>query len=864
MTAFTLEYDMDNYGMDAHVDLLAPAAIVEIDTDSPLHSISGLENFATVFAVFYSSGSPLGVRVLPINGDSCLVSDIDAAAAGFKNQKLRAELTKYAVPSTHEFDSSSLAQPIVNVIIPTCNRPDLLMRCLDGLRAQSYLPGRIIVVDNCPDRGDIKALLKLRYPDVSYLVCSAPGVSAARNTGAKIADSEYLAFLDDDVRPSPQWLENLIKSIHSDSRIAISTGLILPAEIKTESQAKMEALGGFNGGFRSRFVLPPHNSMSAEIDSLDFPKLGVGCNFLVRRASYKRVNGFDEEIGAGLGTDGEDVDFFSRVIQSGHIATYEPSAVVYHHHRQTEPALQDQLLRAARSTGYLWGRLSRTQPQLKASAKSLFWKYFRLQFSEALRASFRPGILSGKIRRNKLFLYCKGYLYGRFSRKGEGLSLWESTSEIKEDMAGRQPVAVRQLDLFRNLPRYLLFEGCAEAEIQVFCGDKYYTSLRIPITESVISIQQISAAIPDRIVEDIVNELRSSRSIVPPLESYQHAGLLMSGRIKLDRKLTYRPSVTVVIPTRDRPEDLNDCLWRISRQDYDGHFEVIVVDNNSHSGLSQPVVEKYPGFIYLSCDKPGAAATRNTGFRRAQGEIIVITDDDVLAPEGWVRRISEEFWRHDVWMVTGSVLPFELNSCAEISFEDGHGFLMGERVIEATGSVFRRSRHLPMAALGVSANMAFRRCILDNPEIGGMSETLGPGTAAGAGEDPEFIYRVLKEGHTVLFEPSIWIYHRHRRSMKEMYRQMYNYGKSATATYLHILIEYRDYRAVIALLFDIPRGLLAMVFKSDRTYWKLGVFEIMGYISGYAAFWKARIKDRRYNSKAIVVPPTVPANEHVN
>ena len=856
MTAFTLEYEID-----ARIDLLAPACTISIDLDEPVHSVSGLDQFSTVYAVFYSCGRPLGVSVLPIHGGKCIASNIKKAAKLYKLQKLRAELEEYIEILSDKPDASAVLKPGITVIIPTCNRPVLLDKCLKGLMAQTLQPERIIVVDNCPVSGNVQSLLDENYPDVEYVECLVAGVSAARNTGASKADSEYLAFLDDDVMPSPGWLENICNPVLQDVRVALVTGLVFPAEIVTESQAKMEALGGFNGGFRARWVLPASGNEDKLYTHLDLPMLGAGCHFLIRRNVFEQIGGFDEQIGAGLGIDGEDTDFYARAIDAGHIYAYEPSATVQHHHRRSEEDFEKQFIRAAWSTGYLLGRIARKQLRLRKSANKYFRKYIVLLGSQAIDATFKPDILSGHLRRRKFGQYIRGYVKGRFTEDEVELSLWRPTTEIRTGIIDRPPVKVLQLDLCRPMPVCMDCSGYSAAEVQLFCGEKYISSLRLSVSDSSINSRQVLSGIPDAVLNVIVKNIKSHQLASAPIEGFLKEGIAELKHIPLDRNLARRPPVSVVIPTRNRPDELAECLWRIARQDYDGKMEILVVDNDQASGLTRPVVEQFEDAEYLVCDKPGSSATRNTGFFRARGEIVVLADDDVLVPPGWVRNMVDKFSRQDVWMVNGPVLPYALSTPAEVEFEYLGGFPSRSTTIEMTGSSFRRNRLFPTVVLGVSANMAFRRSILENPKIGGMSEILGAGLPTGGGEDPELTYRILKEGHTVVFDPSIWVHHQHRKTTGDLSRQLYGYGKSGSAFFLHLLLVHKDFRALPFLLFIEPYKLLMLSLKSEARYSRYWLTELWGFFAGFPAYFFSRIKDRRFTISTINRQDTVTAAE---
>ena len=71
---------------------------------------------------------------------------------------------------------------------------------------------------------------------------------------------------------------------------------------------------------------------------------GTGANFAFQRDVLSKVGDFDEALGAGTATrGGEDLDMFVRVLLDGHAIVYQPTAVVWHHHRSDDDALLSQM-----------------------------------------------------------------------------------------------------------------------------------------------------------------------------------------------------------------------------------------------------------------------------------------------------------------------------------------------------------------------------------------------------------------------------------------------------------------------------------------------------------------------------------------
>jgi glycosyltransferase involved in cell wall biosynthesis len=102
---------------------------------------------------------------------------------------------------------SSLTVPKISIIIPTCNRPDLVTRAIQTVQNQDFDQSiEIIVVINGNDQITTAALSHLSTPQLHVLQISEAGASHARNAGVNAARSEWIAFLDDDDEWFPEKL----------------------------------------------------------------------------------------------------------------------------------------------------------------------------------------------------------------------------------------------------------------------------------------------------------------------------------------------------------------------------------------------------------------------------------------------------------------------------------------------------------------------------------------------------------------------------------------------------------------------------------------------------------------------------------
>ena len=108
--------------------------------------------------------------------------------------------------------------------------------------------------------------------------------------------------------------------------------------------------------------------------------------------------------------------------------------------------------------------------------------------------------------------------------------------------------------------------------------------------------------------------------------------------------------ISVVIPTYNRSDALALTLEHLSRQDFSGTWEVIVVNNNSTDDTDEIVNDwkaKFPvGLSLLYEQKPGPAAARNTGAQAARGRYLIFIDNDILAEPTFVARHFDNVTRN--------------------------------------------------------------------------------------------------------------------------------------------------------------------------------------------------------------------------
>jgi GT2 family glycosyltransferase len=302
-------------------------------------------------------------------------------------------------------------------------------------------------------------------------------------------------------------------------------------------------------------------------------------------------------------------------------------------------------------------------------------------------------------------------------------------------------------------------------------------------------------------------------------------------------------SVSVVVCTRDRPQQLARCLQSLLKLS-PGPQEIIVVDNAPTTTDTRQLVSEMPNIRYVAEASQGLSVARNTGIDHSQEEIVVFTDDDVTVHSNWLSRLIQNFQDSQVMAITGLVLPTELETEAQIIFELGLGsFGWGYQAKRFDQDFFQATKPLgvPVWRIGAGANMAFRREIFE--QVGFFNEQLGAG-ASGCSEDSELWYRILTAGWACYYEPSAVVFHHHRQDMTSLKHQMFNYMRGHVVALLVQFARYKHWGNIRRLVWSLPfyyAGLLKRgLFEGFEPRHKTLMPEILGCLAGIKFYLQHR------------------------
>jgi glucosyl-dolichyl phosphate glucuronosyltransferase len=224
--------------------------------------------------------------------------------------------------------TGSMNHPAISVVVCTHNRAALLGQALESLVRQTLNPARyeIIVVNNCSTddtTGTVEQFQVLKNIAVLRSVDEpALGLGHARNRGWQMAAAEYVAFMDDDARADPHWLERTVDLLERYAAKPLAVGgQIRPFYISPKPAWYKDEYEVRSWGQTARRLITGESFS--------------GSNMIVSKTALHQVKGFD--VGIGMRGErvsvGEETVLFQKIwelLGDQAVMVYAPELIVYH------------------------------------------------------------------------------------------------------------------------------------------------------------------------------------------------------------------------------------------------------------------------------------------------------------------------------------------------------------------------------------------------------------------------------------------------------------------------------------------------------------------------------------------------------
>ncbi len=293
-----------------------------------------------------------------------------------------------------------------------------------------------------------------------------------------------------------------------------------------------------------------------------------------------------------------------------------------------------------------------------------------------------------------------------------------------------------------------------------------------------------------------------------------------------------RPAVSVVVPTRDRPEMLTRCLTSIV-QSIGPEDELIVVDSVSKDPDAIERAAAGFGTRVIRTELPGAGQARNVGWEVSQHELVVFVDDDVWVDPGWADAMAERLAEAgDVGFVTGRVQAPEGQQSFFVAIKD-----------DPDPELFDRTSR---GMVGHSASLAVRRSALE--AIGGFDVWFGPGARFRGADDGDLFDRLFERGYLCAYEPDALGWHDQWREKAGLVRLNFHSGIGAGGRMAKLLRT--DMRRLPVVTREYLKWCVLDAWHGMRDRNKLifatSVVRSVGMVGGFAMGMAMKVDDGHY------------------
>lgn len=216
-----------------------------------------------------------------------------------------------------------------------------------------------------------------------------------------------------------------------------------------------------------------------------------------------------------------------------------------------------------------------------------------------------------------------------------------------------------------------------------------------------------------------------------------------------------------VVPVFNRPDEVNELLGSLMRQNV-RDFEVIIVEDGSTITCKNECA-RYAGRLkirYHSKANSGPGPSRNYGAEHARGEWVIVLDSDVVLPDGYLQAVDDELKAEETDAFGGP-------DRSHPSFSDTQKAINYSMTSFFTTGGIRGGKKKLDKFYPRSYNMGIRRDIY--LKLGGFSNMR-------FGEDIDFSIRLFKAGCKVRLFRGAWVWHKRRTDFRKFFRQVYNSG----------------------------------------------------------------------------------------
>ncbi len=226
--------------------------------------------------------------------------------------------------------------------------------------------------------------------------------------------------------------------------------------------------------------------------------------------------------------------------------------------------------------------------------------------------------------------------------------------------------------------------------------------------------------------------------------------------------LSNTPKYSLIIPTFGRPDEVDEFMDSLTRQEYK-EFEVIIADGTPKKSLEE-VANKYKErihFTFLYEEFLPVSDARNLGAKSAKGEYLIFLDSDCIIPPQYLKEVDKVLKEKDYDLFGGP-------DAADKNFTPVQKAISYSMTsLFTTGGIRGKKTHV-----GVfhprGFNMGMKRSVFEKVK--------GYDIHFRCAEDIDLSIRILKEGYKSGLIPAAYVFHKRRTNFKKFYQQVFRFG----------------------------------------------------------------------------------------
>lgn len=275
---------------------------------------------------------------------------------------------------------------------------------------------------------------------------------------------------------------------------------------------------------------------------------------------------------------------------------------------------------------------------------------------------------------------------------------------------------------------------------------------------------------------------------------------------------------SIIIPVYNRPNEIDELLESLTKQDFQEDFEVLIIEDGS-SEKCDVVVEKYQENLnirYFFRENSGAGNSRNYGMQQASGNYFIILDSDVILPNHYLSSVKNQL---------------------KICFTDAFG---GPDAAHKSFTALQKAINYSMTSLVTTGGIRGKKNGVGKfqPRSFNMGisksafEKTNGFSSMKIAEDIDLTFRLWENGFKTQLIPEAFVYHKRRSSLRDFINQTYQFGKarpllnqkypkSAKITYW--------FPSVFLIGFDI--GILCAIFGFLQILKLYGIYFVLIFVS---------------------------------